>query len=163
LPNPDYPGIYSKEAPFVITSSGFASFKTDAVNTPSGVGFVYSGPTSGPWIFENESMPICVRNFAQGKSIALSPQESTETEEVVVNIYPNPNNGQTATLEYDFLSDEAVSVEMFEVSGKQVCAMPHLKGGSNTTTLALNGLQSGMYLVHVFTASERKIVRLIIH
>jgi hypothetical protein len=66
-------------------------------------------------------------------------------------------------LAYDFLSDERVNVQIFEVTGKKAFELTHLKGGSNEKQLELSKLDKGMYLVNVFTASERQTIRLIIH
>jgi hypothetical protein len=63
---------------------------------------------------------------------------------------------------HNFLTDESVNVQLFEVSGKKVFELNNLEGGTNTISLALNNLDSRMYLVNVFTASERKVIRLII-
>ncbi|MCC5924513.1 MAG: T9SS type A sorting domain-containing protein [Crocinitomicaceae bacterium] len=52
---------------------------------------------------------------------------------------------------------------LFEVSGKKVFELNDLEGGTNITSLELNNLESGIYLINVFTVSERKIIRLIIH
>lgn len=156
-------GAYSKEAPFIIASNGSALFKTDPINSPSGIGFEYSNNFSGPWDFSDEEMPICVNDFAQGKSYTFEEEKVVEEDEVYAKLYPNPNNGQSVMLEYDFLSDESVNVQLFEVSGKKSFELNNLKGGANITSLKLNSLDSGMYLVNVFTTSERKVIRLIIH
>ena len=52
---------------------------------------------------------------------------------------------------------------LYERSGKKVHELIGLEGGLNNTPIALNNLESGMYLVNVFTKSDRKLVRLIIH
>lgn len=155
-------GIYSKEAPFIIASNGSAVFKTDATNSPSNTGFVYNNNFSGPWSFIDEEMEICTNDYAEGKSFTIEQADVAENE-IYAKLYPNPNNGQSVMLEYDFLTDESVNVQLFEVSGKKAFELKNLKGGANTTSLKLNSLDSGTYLVNIFTASERKVIRLIIH
>ena len=108
-------------------------------------------------------MIICTNDYAQGKSFAFEEETVVEEGEIYAKLYPNPNNGQSVMLEYDFLSDESVNVQLFEVSGKKAFELNDLEGGTNITPLELNNLESGMYLVNVFTASERKVIRLIIH
>jgi hypothetical protein len=39
----------------------------------------------------------------------------------------------------------------------------NLKGGTNERPLELSNLDKGMYLVNVFTTSERQTIRLVIH
>jgi hypothetical protein len=108
-------------------------------------------------------MEICTNDYAQGKSFTIEQQADVAKNEVYAKLYPNPNNGQSVILEYDFLTDESINVRLFEVSGKKAFELNNLEGGTNTTSLALNNLDSGMYLVNVFTTSERKVIRLIIH
>jgi hypothetical protein len=48
-------------------------------------------------------------------------------------------------------------------SGKKAYELNNLKGGMNEMHLELNKLDKGMYLVNVFTASERQTIRLVIH
>jgi hypothetical protein len=158
-----YDGIYSKEAPFIITSTGSALYRTDATNSPSGIGFEYNNNFSGPWDFLDEEMDICTNDYAQGKSYTFEEETVVEENEVYAKLYPNPNNGQSVMLEYDFLSDDKVNVQLFEVSGKKVFEIRNLTGGANSTSLELSKLDSGMYLVNIFNASERKVIRLIIH
>lgn len=133
------------------------------LTTPSNTGFVYNNNFSGPWDFHDEEMEICTNDYAEGKSFIIDEEVEVVENESYAKLYPNPNNGQSVVLEYDFLSDDKVNVQLFEVSGKKVFELNNLKGGANTTALALNNLDSGMYLVNVFTTSERKVIRLIIH
>ena len=108
-------------------------------------------------------MPICTESYSEeGEFMVYYPDNPTD-EKTRVHLYPNPNNGDQVMLEYDFLSDETVHIELFELSGKKVYEQKGLQGGRNSTPLSLPNLKGGMYLVNVFTNSERKIVRLIIH
>ena len=127
------------------------------------VSFEYNNNFSGPWDFLVEEMEICTNDYAQGKSFTIEEQADAAENEVYAKLYPNPNNGQSVMLEYDFLSDDKVNVQLFEVSGKKAFELNDLEGGTNITPLELNNLESGMYLVNVFTSSERKVIRLIIH
>jgi hypothetical protein len=108
-------------------------------------------------------MPICTESYSvEGEFMVYYPDNQTN-EETRVHLYPNPNNGDQVMLEYDFLSDETVHIELFELSGKKVLEQKGLQGGRNSTPLSLPNLKAGMYLVNVFTDSDRKIVRLIIY
>ena len=108
-------------------------------------------------------MPICTENYSEEGEFMVYYPDSQTNEETRVHLYPNPNNGESVILEYDFLSDEPVHLELFELSGKKVYEQKGLDSGLNSTSLTLPNLKGGMYLVHMFTNSERKIVRLIIH
>ena len=165
---PEYDGIYSKENPFLINSNGFALFKTDPTNSPSGLGFVYNNNFSGDWDFDPTFMAICVEDYAAGKSYSIpdtdSPKDTlSRQKEIYARLYPNPTYGEGVMLEYDFLSEDEVGVQIFEVSGKKAFELKNLAEGANTMPLEIGHLESGMYLVNVYTASERETIRLIIH
>ena len=145
-----------------VNDSSF-ELKINLENMRKIVSLVYNNNFSGPWSFTDEEMEICTNDYAQGKSFTIEEETLIEENKVYAKLYPNPNNGQSVMLEYDFLTDESVNVQLFEVSGKKSFELNDLKGGANSTALALNSLNSGMYLVNVFTASERKVIRLIIH
>ena len=127
------------------------------------VNFVNNNNFSEHWDFHDEAMEICTNDYAQGKSYIFEEETEIEENEFYAKLYPNPNNGQSVMLEYDFLTDDKVNVQLFEVSGKKAFELNNLEGGTNITSLEINNLDSGMYLVNVFTASERKVIRLIIH
>ena len=127
------------------------------------VGSVYNNNFSGPWDFHDEEMEICTNDYAEGKSFTIEEQADVAENEIYAKLYPNPNNGQSLMLEYDFLTDESVHVQLFEISGKKAFELNDLEGGTNTTYIDLNNLESGMYLVNVFNTTVRKVIRLIVH
>jgi len=61
------------------------------------------------------------------------------------------------------LSDEEVNVQLFDVTGKNVMELREVKAGAQEVDLDIGHLENGMYLVNVFTSSERQTLRLIIH
>jgi hypothetical protein len=168
ITDPEYFGIYSKEAPFLINSQGYALFKTDPANSPSGAGFVYNNNFSGAWDFDPQFMAICVEDYAAGKSYSIPDTDSpTDTlsgqKEIYARLYPNPTYGEGLMLEYDFLSEEEVSIQIFEVSGKKTYELRKLKSGANSIPLKVGDLESGLYLVKIYTASQSQTIRLVIH
>ncbi|MGM0480165.1 MAG: T9SS type A sorting domain-containing protein [Bacteroidota bacterium] len=108
-------------------------------------------------------MNVCVEDYAQGKSYSFDADTLSPERQVYARLFPNPNNGEGVMLAYDFLSDEQVNVQIFEVSGKKAHELTNLKGGMNELHLDLSNLDSGIYLVNVFTVSERQTIRLVIH
>lgn len=158
-----YHGIYSKQAQFLITPSGHAHFLYGTQGNPTvdagDLAFVYDNQVSENWSSEDRPMKICVNNYAQGKS------QQTELEEAPIHIhlYPNPNNGDVMMLEYDFLDDSPVHLDVYDVSGKKVAGLTDLAGGENRIRLHLNNLEPGLYLVRLFTATQSQTVRLIIN
>ncbi len=61
------------------------------------------------------------------------------------------------------MNDEQFNVQLFDVTGKNVMELREVKAGAREIPLAIGHLENGMYLVNVFTASERQTLRLIIH
>jgi hypothetical protein len=163
-----FEGVYSKEAPFLINSLGYALFKTDPANSPSGLGFVYNNNFSGDWDFDPTFMAICVEDYAAGKSYSIpdttsSKDTSAPQKEIYARLYPNPTYGGGLMLEYDFLSEETGGIQIFEVSGKKSYELRSLESGANTIPLEIGDLESGLYLVKIYTASQSQTLRLVIH
>ncbi len=65
-------------------------------------------------------------------------------------IYPNPITDNTVTVEYELTSDEAVSIELFDVSGKQLSNLQaeiREQAGVHQKSLSLPALSAGNYLL----------------
>jgi hypothetical protein len=84
-------------------------------------------------------------------------------KKIYAKLYPNPNNGEGAILEYDFGSDEKVGIQMFELSGRMIYETNNLQGRNNKIPLDTSPLKSGFYLVKVFSSSKSQTVKLIIN
>jgi hypothetical protein len=160
-----YNGLYSKQAPFQVVSNGWAHFLYNENSPSSNGGFVYNNDVneSGLWSEESREMKICVNDYAQGKNQEVAPVTALEEAQIHMHLYPNPNNGEVMMLEYDFLDDSQVQLEVYDVSGKKVAGLSDLAGGENRIRLHLNKLENGLYLVRVFTATQSQTVRLIIN
>ena len=146
--------------------NGYPSSNTIFTNpaaSPSGQGFVYNNSISGYWDFDEQFMNVCVEDYAQGKSYSFDADTLSAEKEVYAKLFPNPNSGEGVMLAYDFLSDEEVNVQLFDVTGKNVMELREVKPGAQEMDLDIGHLDNGMYLVNVFTASERQTLRLIIH
>lgn len=159
--------IYSKEAPFLITPDGFASFISYQTGSPTGVGFDYSNPQNPSLWEENEiEMKVCMEDYASGKSISIDETE-TGSESLLnqgesLKLYPNPNDGNLLMVEYEFLSTESVNLQIVDVAGKTIFESGSLDGGKNKATLNLEGLNSGVYLVNILGNNRKMVSRLII-
>ncbi|MEX2484027.1 MAG: hypothetical protein WED10_05700, partial [Brumimicrobium sp.] len=95
-------GAYSKDNNFNILPSGYAIFKYDEANSPTGVGFAYNNFQSPSlWEDENTEMTICVVDYAQGKSYHqedTTPSKEPKSEKYF-KLYPNPNVGNILWVE----------------------------------------------------------------
>lgn len=123
----------------------------------------YAERFSGDWDFDEQFMNVCVEDYAEGKSYSFDADTLSPEKQVYAKLFPNPNNGEGVMLAYDFLSDEQVNVQIVDVTGKHVMALRDIKAGAREMPLDIGHLENGMYLVNVFTASERQTIRLIIH
>jgi hypothetical protein len=118
---------------------------------------------SGDWSFDEQCMNVCAEDYAQGKSYSFDADTLSPEKQIYAKLFPNPNDGESVMLAYDFLSDEQFNIQIFEVTGKIALELSNLKGGMNEKHLELSNLEKGMYLVNVFTASERQTICLVIH
>ena len=78
-------------------------------------------------------------------------------------VYPNPITDNQVTIEYELQSDETVSIELFDLSGKMIAQLqPSIRqvAGSHQKTLALPSLSTGNYLLRLNTNSGSVSVQL---
>jgi uncharacterized delta-60 repeat protein len=78
-------------------------------------------------------------------------------------VYPNPITNSQVTVEYELKSDEMVSIELFDLSGKLIAQLQpsiHQKAGSYQKTLVLPELSVGHYLMKLNTEKGSVSVRL---
>lgn len=163
-PTLDLKCIYSKEAPFIISPTGFASFFSNQNGSPTGTGFVYANPQNlSLWEHTEKEMTVCVEDYAQGKSVLID--ETTEPEEKnkdFLRLYPNPNEEHLLVVEYDLEATEGVRLSIVDIAGKTVLESELLEGGTNQTTLDLKGLKAGVYLFSLDGNNQKLVSRLII-
>ena len=159
-------GAYSKKMNFTILPTGYALFKYNATNTPTGVGFAYQNPQNSTlWEDENTEMTICVIDYAQGKS---NLQENTATSEKSINenyvkLYPNPNDGNALWIETNL--ERIDEVQLFDVTGKRMKVDdPALESNEKIKTFQINlqNYQRGMYLVRLLSGGNAATARVII-
>ncbi len=80
-------------------------------------------------------------------------------------VYPNPITDNTVTVEYELTADEAVSIDLFDVSGKRlVTLLPTQKqsAGMRQQTLSLPQITPGNYILGLNTAKGSVSVKIII-
>ncbi|MEO1448534.1 MAG: T9SS type A sorting domain-containing protein, partial [Bacteroidota bacterium] len=78
-------------------------------------------------------------------------EEPLPISDMNISLYPNPNNGQSTTVEVELTGDTEVQISMFDLSGRQIDRQfyPNLPAGTHTMSLDVKGLTSGLYLVKV--------------
>ena len=78
-------------------------------------------------------------------------------------VYPNPITNNQVTVEYELNSDETVSIELFDLSGKRIAQLQpsvHQKAGSRQKTISLPAVSAGNYLLKLNTGKGSVMVRL---
>jgi len=81
-------------------------------------------------------------------------------------IYPNPVTDNTITVEYELSSEQVVSIELFDLSGKQISVLQSEaieKAGFYKKTLALPALSAGNYLLKLNTEKGSVTVKLTVN
>jgi len=73
---------------------------------------------------------------------------------VAVSTYPNPTIGTPVTISFELPQTSIVNVKLYDMTGKLLTAinLGQVSAGSNSTTLNLESLPTGLYVVAVETA-----------
>ena len=145
------PGIYSKEEPYIIDNSGYATFYFDGNNTPTGAGFVYNPPFTGNYNQIDQPLSVCCENFLERKANTLKKESKLESS---LEIFPNPNDGQQVILSFKFEEIGQVNFSLFNSTGKLIeSEMLKVKDVSTLTTSVLNlsriFIASGLYYIQL--------------
>jgi hypothetical protein len=91
------------------------------------------------------------------RSVAALP----ETETLTINLYPNPATSNP-TVDVQLKGFQSFSVELFDMSGRQLRALNYADAPSTRVTIPIVGLTSGLYVVRVKTGNETSSKRLLI-
>jgi|GEM_PF-757494 len=100
--------------------------------------------------------------FQQGAPFEVHYRlNTTSVAEVNVNVasfgrpYPNPTTGN-ANIRMELKEDQAVSIEVFDITGKKSLAVSEMNyaAGNHTLQLPVNALPSGMYLIKIKSGND---------
>lgn len=90
-------------------------------------------------------------------TVTLSNPESLEFSDL--KVFPNPNKG-TFTVGLNNASN-TINIEVFDMSGRNIFKKDYRNGGNFNEEIALNNVQSGVYILNI-SDGERKSTRKII-
>ncbi|MGB1308816.1 MAG: reprolysin-like metallopeptidase [Oceanihabitans sp.] len=76
-------------------------------------------------------------------------------------LYPNPNNG-SFTIKADAIFNEAVSVAVYDVAGRQIFNKKYANASNFNEAITLNNVQAGIYLVKIKSGSKSIIKKIIV-
>jgi len=77
-----------------------------------------------------------------------------------VSIYPNPTKDQF-TVEFDSFSNENIVIEVYDQLGRMVESRLVANDQSKLTTISLNGLESGAYIVRCLSRNSERSFKLV--
>ncbi len=89
----------------------------------------------------------------------LSPLVETET--LTVTVYPNPTTSDPS-VDVQLKGFQSFSVDVFDMTGRQVRTSTYTDSPSTRATLPVSGLATGVYIVRVKTGSEMVSKRLLV-
>lgn len=123
------------------------------------------------------SPDACMNTFTFGQVarmrtvLALSPRRArmiraassplTPAETLTVTLYPNPSQTETA-VEVRLKGFQNFTVDLLDLSGRQLYAKTLTDSPSTLVALPVNGLATGLYIVRVKTADEMVSKRLLV-
>ncbi|WP_130736321.1 reprolysin-like metallopeptidase [Flavobacterium sp. J27] len=76
-------------------------------------------------------------------------------------LYPNPNNG-SFTVKLMSKSSNDITIDVYDISGRQVFANSYSNTGNFSQNINLNAVQSGVYLVAITDGNARTVKRIIV-
>ena len=93
------------------------------------------------------TMDFALVRYISGVDVGIGEVESHINSMLV---YPNPIVGNQVTVEYELKSDEAVSIRLFDLTGKQLAVLQaeiREQAGVHQKSLSLPALSAGNYLL----------------
>lgn len=157
-------GAYSRADPFIMTGSGSADFHYDGGGTPTGLGFVYDSPQTGSWGQSDGPQYVCCEKLStRARTLPVKPlfvfPSLPATHASSLTVYPNPNNGRTATMKMSLKTPGKAIMELWGMNGQRIFQqfITIQEGGKETYYhLDMNKLNlvNGLYMVRVTNGKE---------
>ena len=145
-------GFYSNENPFqYVGDNGWATFKWDPVNTPSGIGLDEQPPYLVD--FDNIEAPleICCVDYSGEYRIRPNVKKMPD-EKGKISIFPNPTTKSEITLNFVFPKEGDFEMQIYDIYGRLIhtraVSYPHayLQRDVDVDLSSLS-MSSGIYLV----------------
>lgn len=78
-----------------------------------------------------------------------------------LTIAPNPNSGNF-NIKFDATSDQAISINVFDISGRQIFAKSYANQGVFAQNIQLDNVQAGVYLVNIQNGNQKSVRKIIV-
>ena len=109
------------------------------------------------------SSDVCVARYHSGINVGIGDVDAYIGSTL---IYPNPITNNSITVEYELKADETVSIELYDLGGKQLSVLQSAteeKADSYQKTLLLPTLSAGNYLLKLNTEKGAVSVKLMVN
>ncbi len=151
---PMFHGIYSKEDPYIIDNSGYATFYFNATHSPTGIGFVYNPPFTGNYNHIDQPVDVCCENFLERH--AQKNKTKTSDSKTFLSVFPNPNNGYQLVLYFSFKSNAPVKFNLYNSTGELINTQVIKVNDSSVNSTAVVeltriNLTSGLYFIKLLS------------
>lgn len=119
------------------------------------------GPVRYMTIIGNSGMIVDPSEGASQSSEKDAMQESSQ--ELEVNVYPNPSNGSDLNLSISGIESDNVQVQIYDALGRRIENTRYVVNGTLQTNVNLqNELSNGLYILEVTTGATKKSVRFMV-
>lgn len=169
--------FYSKDNPFTISGSGYATFIVDpnnspitrAIHTPN-PGLDIGNPPLDPSDYQMsiQSLGLCCTKYSS-QARRSDPQENLENPEInnYLRIYPNPNSGNELVVNFKLEHENKVDAVILNLSGKLIGEFQFTFESNDLEThkfidISKYNLRPGMYIMKFYTKSHEFTEKLII-
>ena len=163
-------GIYSKQDPFSISPTGFATFIFDAANSPSATpGF--NGTTIGTFVLNDVPLINCCTqsytSMGRGVRQALTTTRTALKTDSYLQVYPNPNTGNQFTVKYQLSSFKNAIFTLQNMAGKIIYTQPiYIPPGKSNIFSSFNlsalNLAAGLYLATINSSTEKITTKMLV-
>ena len=164
------PGIYSKQNPFSISPTGFATFIFDAANSPSATpGF--NGATVGTFVLSDVPLiNCCTQSFISmgrgARQVTTTTRTALKTDSYL-QVYPNPNTGSQFTVKYQLSSFKNAIFTLHNMAGKMVYTQRiFIPPGKNNIFSSFNlsslNLAGGLYVATISSNTEKITTKMLV-
>ncbi len=94
-------------------------------------------------------------------STAVGIEENEANFSSNLKVYPNPNTGNSITLELNEIFEGTIQIEMLDFSGKSVRSMKYENTVNQTIQIPTKGLKQGVYFIKVSSKNYEETVKFV--
>jgi hypothetical protein len=156
------PGVLTRLSPDgnLVWENNYENFGLYNMYSTADSGFVSSGryPDVEPY----SAKLLLLKVDSEGNYVSTGIEEEPEWNNAqLFPVYPNPFS-ESATISYSLADPGAVSIAIFDVSGRLVSSPVDCISAAGTYSFAINDLPSGIYMVRMRVAGREQVQRFVV-